>query len=80
MTVDGLNINQLFNTTLNDVSKDGQKLSSRMEVLAKGENLSQEQMVQLQFEVGQYNAKIEALATVTKAMTDMLKSLAQRAN
>ena len=80
MTVDGLNINQLFNTTLNDVSKDGQKLSSRMEVLAKGENLSQEQMVQLQFEIGQYNAKIEALATVTKAMTDMLKSLAQRAN
>lgn len=80
MAVEGLNINQLFDTTLNDVSKDGQNISSRMAELSKGESLSQEQMVQLQFEVGRYNAKVEALATVTKAMTDMLKSLAQRAN
>ena len=80
MGTEGLNINQLFTNTLNDVTSDGQKISQRMEELSKGENLSQEQMVQLQFEVGQYNAKIEALATVTKAMTDMLKSLAQRAN
>ena len=80
METEGLNINQLFTNTLNGVTSDGQKISQRMEELSKGENLSQEQMVQLQFEVGQYNAKIEALATVTKSMTDMLKSLAQRAN
>ncbi|HJD98155.1 EscF/YscF/HrpA family type III secretion system needle major subunit [Mailhella massiliensis] len=34
----------------------------------------------LQFEIGQYNTLMEALSTVTKSMTDMMKSLAQRAS
>ena len=36
--------------------------------------------ISLQFEIGQYNAMMEALSTVTKSMTDMMKSLAQRSS
>ena len=47
------------------------------EMLGKDE-VSPEDMIALQFEVGQYNAMLESLSSVTKSMTDMMKSLAQR--
>ena len=78
--VSGFNVNQMFDNTLNGVARKGSSLTSKMEQLAKGDKLSQEDMVSLQFQVGQYNAMMESLATVTKSMTDMMKSLAQRAN
>ncbi|MBR4423136.1 MAG: type III secretion protein [Mailhella sp.] len=78
--VSGFNINQMFDNTLNGVASKGADLNAKMEQLAKGDKLSQEDMVSLQFQVGQYNAMMESLATVTKSMTDMMKSLAQRAN
>ncbi len=78
--VSGFNFSQMFENTLQGVSNKGSELTNKMEALAKGDNLSNEQMVALQFQVGQYNAMMESLATVTKSMTDMMKSLAQRAN
>ena len=78
--VSGFNFSQMFQITLQGVSNKGTELTSQMEALSKGENLSNEQMIALQFQVGQYNAMMESLATVTKSMTDMMKSLAQRAN
>ncbi|MBP3730847.1 MAG: type III secretion protein [Mailhella sp.] len=78
--VTGFNVSQMFENTLQGISTKGADLNSKMQSLAKGENLSNEQMVALQFQVGQYNAMMESLATVTKSMTDMMKSLAQRAN
>ena len=56
------------------------ELNAKMAELANGEELSNEQMISLQFEVGQYNTMMEALSTVTKSMTDMMKSLAQRSS
>ena len=47
------------------------------EMLSKDE-VSPEDMMALKFEVGQYNAMLESLSSVTKSMTDMMKSLAQR--
>ncbi len=38
----------------------------------------QKNMVMLQFQLGQYNAMMEAVANISKSMTDMLKSLAQK--
>jgi len=78
--VSGFNVSQMFNKTLEGVAAKGEGLNSKMETIGKGESLSQEQLVQLQFQVGQYNTMMESLATVTKSMTDMMKSLAQRAN
>ena len=60
----GLNVNELFNSGLDSISSK--------------DEVSPEDMMALQFEVGQYNAMLESLSSVTKSMTDMMKSLAQR--
>ncbi|WP_294555829.1 EscF/YscF/HrpA family type III secretion system needle major subunit [uncultured Mailhella sp.] len=79
-SVSGFNINQMFENTLQGVSTKGTELNARMEELSQGGELSNEQMITLQFQVGQYNTLMEALSTVTKSMTDMMKSLAQRSS
>ena len=71
----GLNVNELFNSGLDSISSKGKDLQAKM--LGKDE-VSPEDMMALQFEVGQYNAMLESLSSVTKSMTDMMKSLAQR--
>lgn len=38
----------------------------------------QKNMIMLQFQLGQYNAMVETVSNITKSMTDMLKSLAQK--
>ena len=52
-------------------------IAQTAKMLGKDE-VSPEDMMALQFEVGQYNAMLESLSSVTKSMTDMMKSLAQR--
>ena len=79
-SISGFNINQMFENTLQGVSTKGAELNAQMEKLAQGEELSNEQMISLQFSVGQYNTLMESLSTVTKSMTDMMKSLAQRSS
>ena len=69
----GLNVNELFNSGLDSISSK----AKMTEMLGKDE-VSPEDMMALQFEVGQYNAMLESLSSVTKSMTDMMKSLAQR--
>lgn len=79
-SIGGLNVNQMFENTLQGISTKGTDLNAKMAELAGGDELSNEQMISLQFEIGQYNTMMEALSTVTKSMTDMMKSLAQRSN
>ena len=80
-SISGFNVSQMFENTRQGISSKGSDLNARMEnLLASGEELSNEDMISLQFEVGQYNAMMEALSTVTKSMTDMMKSLAQRSS
>ena len=79
-SISGFNISQMFENTLQGISTKGSDLNARMQELSDGSELSNEQMISLQFEIGQYNAMMEALSTVTKSMTDMMKSLAQRSN
>lgn len=79
-SISGFNINQMFENTLQGVSTKGTELNAKMAALAEGDELSNEQMISLQFEIGQYNTMMEALSTVTKSMTDMMKSLAQRSS
>lgn len=79
-SISGFNVSQMFENTLQGVSTKGSELNSRMAELSQGEELSNEQMITLQFEIGQYNTLMEALSTVTKSMTDMMKSLAQRSS
>ncbi len=79
-SISGFNISQMFENTLQGISTKGSDLNAKMESLADGSELSNEQMISLQFEIGQYNAMMEALSSVTKSMTDMMKSLAQRSS
>ena len=74
----GLNVNELFNSGLDSISKKGQALQTKMNEMLSQDLVSPEDMMALQFEVGQYNAMMESLSSVTKSMTDMMKSLAQR--
>ena len=62
----GIDIGQLFQNATNGLSQDGQALQAKM------------QLLELQFAMGQYNAKLETISSVTKSIQDMLKSLAQR--
>ena len=43
-----------------------------------GSGDQQKDMIMLQFQLGQYNAMVETVSNITKSMTDMLKSLAQK--
>jgi type III secretion protein F len=43
-----------------------------------GKKLDQEDFIALQFKVGEYNAMMEMTSSITKGVTDMLKTLAQR--
>ena len=74
----GLNVNELFNSGLDSIGKKGEALQTKMNDLLSQDEVSPEDMMALQFEVGQYNAMMETLSSVTKSMTDMMKSLAQR--
>ena len=72
----GLNVNELFNSGLDSISSKGKDLQAKMTEMQGKDEVSPE--MALQFEVGQYNAMLESLSSVTKSMTDMMKSLAQR--
>lgn len=74
----GLNVNELFNSGLDSISSKGKALQAKMTEMLGKDEVSPEDMMSLQFEVGQYNAMLESLSSVTKSMTDMMKSLAQR--
>ena len=79
-SVSGLNISDMFSQSLNQVSQKGTDLNARMSEISQGGEISNEQMISLQFEIGQYNTLMESLSTITKSLTDMMKSIAQRSN
>lgn len=73
----GLNVNELFNSGWIRSAARARPAGQDDRDAGQGRN-SPEDMMALQFEVGQYNAMLESLSSVTKSMTDMMKSLAQR--
>jgi type III secretion protein F len=77
----GLNVSDLMQTCFDSINKAGETLSTEMKtLLSSGTEISQAQMLQLQFEIGQYNAMMEVVSTVSKSLTDMMKTLAQRSS
>lgn len=75
-----LNINQMFETMSTSLSNKAEGLNAKMTELSQGDELSQEQMLDLQFQIGQYNAMLEMVSTVTKSLVDECKQVAQRAS
>ena len=74
----GLNFGQLFKSGADSISDKGAGIQAKMDELASKENVGPEELLPIQFEMGQYTALMEAASSVTKSITEMLKSLAQR--
>ena len=72
----GVNITNLFERALETVTTRGQEMSDKMD---KMKELSNEDMLKMQFALGQYNTLIEATSSVTKSLVDEAKNVAQRA-
>lgn len=79
-SIQGFSISSMFNTVSNTISKAGSDLNAKLQNLSSADNLSQEEMLQLQFEVNMYNTLLETASTVSKSLTDEAKQLAQRSS
>jgi type III secretion protein F len=73
------NIGGFLSQAVTKLSEQGATFQARMDQMTSREGgISQEDLLNLQFEMGQYNAMIESVSNVTKSLTDTLKSLAQK--
>ena len=77
----GLNVETLFNAMFDTIGNKADELNTKMNSITDEHgNISQEDMLAMQFEINQYNMLLEMTSTVTKSMTDEAKQLAQRAS
>ena len=85
ITSNGIDVNELYSSCLGGVNALGGFIQGKIEDLA-GMNptdpnytsMYQTEMLNIQFYMGQYNALLEMTSTVSKSLTDMMKTLAQR--
>ena len=74
------NINAAFNKLATNLDNQSAKLNDAMNKMGEAEELSDQDMLKLQFQINQYNAMLEAASAMTKALVDEAKNLAQRAS
>ena len=74
----GIDVGQMFQNATSGLAKDGAALQAKMDQISANGEIDQTQLLEMQFAMGQYNAKLETISSVTKSIQDMLKSLAQR--
>lgn len=77
--VGGFNINEMFAKISETIESKGEELRTQMDSLGS-EDLSDTEMLKLQFQVNSYNTMLEAASSVTKALVDEAKQVAQRTN
>ncbi len=80
MDISGGSMATSINNTLDNISKMGSDISSRMDEISQLTNSSDQQaaMIELNFQIGQYNAMMEMVSSLTKNLTDSIKSIAQK--
>ncbi|MDR1647591.1 MAG: hypothetical protein LBR88_06105 [Zoogloeaceae bacterium] len=82
MTVAVRQLMEAVQSKSSDLEKEISDATTRTTTNAAGETvkaeLKQEEVLELQFNIGQYNALLEAASSISKGTTDMLKTLAQR--
>ena len=76
--ISGINMGTLFRSVTAGLEKDGQALQAKIDALGSKDSVDQKDLLEMQFAMGQYNAKLEAVSSITKSLQDLLKSLAQR--
>ena len=75
----GFDVQAMFNTMASTIEQKGKDLNAQLNAIQDG-NMSQEEMLSMQFQINQYNMLLEATSTISKSMTDEAKQLAQRAS
>lgn len=68
-----------FDNLNTKVSSAATKLNTEITQALANDDLDPMQMLKLQFNMGRFNAMVEATSSVTKGLTDTAKTLAQRA-
>ncbi|MCK9239992.1 EscF/YscF/HrpA family type III secretion system needle major subunit [Desulfocurvus sp.] len=74
-----MTISESFNQMTDQLSARATTLKTSIQSALKDGDLDPMKMLQLQFDMGNYNAMVEATSSVTKGLTDTAKTLAQRA-
>lgn len=74
------NVNAAFSSIMQAIQSRENELSASMSKLEGSEQISDQDMLKLQFQVNQYNVFLETASTITKALTDQAKQLAQRSS
>ncbi|MDR2302052.1 MAG: EscF/YscF/HrpA family type III secretion system needle major subunit [Deltaproteobacteria bacterium] len=69
-------------TALPQLEQRGKAFEARMTEMTSDptQGVSQEDLLMMQYEMGQYNALMELSSNILKSMTETLKSLAQRSS
>lgn len=74
------NVNAAFSSILQAIQTREYELKTSMSDLKGEQQISDQEMLRLQFQVNQYNVFLETASTITKALTDQAKQMAQRSN
>lgn len=70
---------QVFNNLGKKVQDAGGELNDQINAALDANEVDPIEMLQLQFNMGRYNAMVEATSSCVKGLTDTAKTLAQRA-
>lgn len=73
-----LSVGQMFQQMTDQIQTRSANLMAEMNTLLSKDEINPEDMLMIQFEMGQYNALLEATSTITKSLVDEAKQLAQR--
>lgn len=76
---EGLNINAMFAKVYDTISTQGDNLKADLDKLSSSGELTDTDMLNMQFKLNNYNTMLEMASTVSKALTDEAKQIAQRA-
>lgn len=68
-------LNQLLGKGFDSLSKMNTDLKSQ---IGSFEDLTPENLLNLQFQMGQYNTMVELTSSISKSLSDNLKSIAQK--
>ena len=74
------NVNAAFSSIMQAIQSRENELSASMSKLEGSEQISDQDMLKLQFQVNQYNVFLETASTITKALVDQAKQMAQRSS
>ena len=77
--VGGFNVNEMFAKISEAIETKGSELQDAMSKI-DGSQMSDSDMLKMQFLVNSYNTMLEIASSVTKSLVDEAKQIAQRAN